>query len=169
MVTTNIELSQLCEKMKIPLEAILFKNNLKKIGNLKFNKSYILNLENEFDEDGEPNSGSHWVCFQVNKYENGKIAPIYFDSMGQPCPQSVIDFIGIEPPHNTKNLQSIVTGSCGYWCVSFLYFINCFPQRTGHLYADIEAYLQMFMDLNKTHDYLYNEHVLKLFFEPITV
>ena len=49
---------------------------------LKYNRSYIINLEDEFDKNGEPNDGSHYTCFQVNKYPNGKVEPIYFDSFG---------------------------------------------------------------------------------------
>jgi hypothetical protein len=49
-------------------------------------------MEDEFDEDGMRNEGSHYVCFQANKYPTGKKEYIYFDSFGMSPPQEVIDF-----------------------------------------------------------------------------
>jgi hypothetical protein len=55
---------------------------------LKTNVGYILNhLEDEYDEDGEPNSGSHWVALYLKEYPNKKIEGIYFDPYGTGLPQ----------------------------------------------------------------------------------
>ena len=60
MSLTNFQLLDLAKRMNVPLEEPYFKDEcpLK----LKTNVGYILNLEDEYDEDGEPNSGTHWVA-----------------------------------------------------------------------------------------------------------
>ena len=95
---TNIQIEELCGKMNIPLQAIVFKDQLKDTGALKYNRAYIVNMENEIGEDGKRNEGSHWVCFQKNKYPSGKTAAIYFDSMGSRPSQAVQQFLGETRP-----------------------------------------------------------------------
>ena len=50
---SDYQLTELCHKMDGPLEAILFKDELPK--KLKYNRSYIINLENSVDENGDRN------------------------------------------------------------------------------------------------------------------
>ena len=76
---TNFQLEDLSKKMDIPLKTICFKDELKESGKLEYNKAYIINLQNEYDEDGKMNGGSHWTCFQVNKYPSGNICGVYHD------------------------------------------------------------------------------------------
>ena len=85
---TNIQIKELCGKMDIPLEACVFKSSLKDM-KLKYNRSYIINMENEIGEDGKRNDGSHWVCFQVDKYKNGNIQGCYLTKSNIPCRCSV--------------------------------------------------------------------------------
>jgi|688.fasta_scaffold83687_4 hypothetical protein len=173
---TNTQVWELAERMEVPLIFCNFKDKLKN-KKLQYNKSYIVNLENEFDEDGYPNSGSHYVCFQVNKYPNGSIEPIYFDSYGQPQPDTLTDFVGGIMPHNDKDVQSLMNQACGWYCLAFLHFINSFKGRTGDLYTDARHFINLFDDLNKERNHLKNEFVLKHFFrsadpalrKPITV
>jgi hypothetical protein len=54
MSLTNTELISLAKRMDIPLEAVVFKSQLKDM-KLKYNRSYIINLEDEFDYDEEGN------------------------------------------------------------------------------------------------------------------
>ena len=161
---TNYQLEELCEKMDVPLEAIVFKDRLKDLGEVKYNKSYIVNLHDEFQEDGHRNEGSHWVCFQINKYASGKTAGIYFDSYATGPPTDIADFVGEELPHNQKDIQSLMNNACGWYCCAFLHYINAYPERTGHLYADTENFLSIFVDLDKSCDFKYNEFALKHFF-----
>ena len=79
---TNDQLFNLAKKMRVPLVFADFKSDLKN-HKLQHNKYYIVNLENEYDENGKENDGSHWVGFQSNKYPNGHIENIYFDSVLQ--------------------------------------------------------------------------------------
>ena len=76
--------------MSIPLERCCFKSELEEEP-LKYNRSYIINLEDEFDKNGERNTGTHYTCFQVNKYANGKTEPINFDSYGVVPPLEVLN------------------------------------------------------------------------------
>ena len=161
---TNFQLEDLCEKMDIPLETIVFKSSLKDM-KIKYNRSYIINLENEFNEDGERNEGSHWCGLQVNKYKNGKLQGFWFDTYGQPSPTEVIDFVGGELPYSNKDIQSLVADFCGWGTCAWLHFINAFPDRSGDLYDDTEGFLSLFKDLNKTCDFKHNEFILKHFFQ----
>jgi len=162
---TDIQIKDLAKRMAIPLERVCFKDQLTQKP-LKYNRSYIINMENEYGEDGERNEGSHWVCFQVNKYKSGVKEGIYFDSFGQPPPEIIKTFTHSQLPHNTIDIQSLMDGTCGWYCLAFLHFINTSPCRCNHLYTDAEGFMSLFDDLNKSIDYKKNEFVLKHFFEP---
>jgi hypothetical protein len=163
MSLTDTQIFTLANKMDIPLVFCGFKDELKS-EKLKYNKSYIINMEDEFDKDGNRNQGSHYTCFQVNKYPNGKKEGLYFDSFGMPPPQIVEDFVGMKMPYATKDIQSLMNNACGWYCLAFLHFINSSEYRSGDLYSDAGAFTDMFDDLNKSCDHLKNEFILKHFF-----
>jgi len=166
---TNDQIDDLAGRMKIPIAYVGFKSNLPK--KIKPNKAYIINLDDEYDRGtGMRNGGSHWTCFQVMEYPNGKKEGIYFDSYGAPPPEIVnermMDSFKMKLPYNTKDIQSLMNDACGWYCLAFLHFINAFPQRSKQLYWDTEAFLDMFEDLNKSIDWKKNEYILKMFFQP---
>jgi len=166
---TDSQIEQLCNKMNVPLEAVIFKDQVP--STFKFNKSYIINLDDEFDEKGNLQSGSHWTCLQINKYPNGKIQGIYFDSFGIVAPKSIIETYKKTTghnhfAHNTKDIQSLMSDACGWYCCAFLHFINNFSHRTKDLFNDTENFLEMFDDLNKSVDFKKNEFILRQFFQP---
>jgi hypothetical protein len=104
------------------------------------------------------------------EYPNGKIEP-YFDSYGVPPPEIVKkriqDSFGIRHvPYSTKDIQSMMSSMCGWACLAFLHFINVFDKRCGSLYWDVETFLDLFDDLNKSHYWKKNEYVIKMFFQP---
>ena len=162
---TDIQIKDLAKKMDIPLERVCFKDQLLQQP-LKYNRSYIINMENEYDDEGKLNEGSHWVCFQMNKCTSGKIEGIYFDSFGKPPPQVVETFCKTKMPYNKIDIQSLMNNACGFYVLAFLHFINANPYRTQHLYNDAEIFMDMFVDLDKSIDFRHNEEVLKLFFQP---
>ena len=168
MSLTDIQIRELCQKMSIPLasDGIIFKSEMP--DKLEYNKAYFINLEDEYDEKGHLNSGSHWTCFQIQKCPNGKVYPIYADFFGMPPPEIVkeklMKFCKQKIPFNTKDIQSLMSNACGWFCCAYLYFINSFPQRTGDIYEDTESFLDMFEDLNKSTNFLKNEYILKHFF-----
>lgn len=168
MLTDN-QLKELSIKMNIPLKDIIFKDDCP--DKFEFNKSYIINLDDEYNEDGGLNCGSHWTCLQINKYPNGKIQGIYFDSFGIPPPEEIIktfkNTTGINHmPYNTKDIQSLMSNACGWYCTAFLHFINNFSHRTKDIYSDTDNFLDFFDDLNKSIDFKKNEYILKHFFQP---
>ena len=63
---TDEQITQLSKRMEIPLAGVYFKDEIPKT--IEFNKSYIINLQDSTDEDGNDNSGTHWTFFQCNKY-----------------------------------------------------------------------------------------------------
>jgi len=161
---TDEQIEDLAVRMDIPLVFVGFKDNLAK-EKLQYNKSYIINMENEFDDDGKPNDGSHWVALQINKYPNGKIEPIYFDSYGSQPPEIVKTFVGQYVPYNKKDIQSLVANFCGWASLAFLHYINAYDRRTRSLYNDVEDFLDLFDDLNTSVDWKKNEYILKMFFQ----
>jgi hypothetical protein len=164
MSLTDTQIWDLAKRMDVPLVFCGFKDELKTEKKIQYNKSYIINMENEFDEDGQRNQGSHYTCFQVNKYPNGRKEGLYFDSFGMPPPQIVEDFCGMKMPYATKDIQSLMNSACGWYCLAFLHFINSSESRTGDLYTDASIFTDMFDDLNKSCDHLKNEFLLKHFF-----
>jgi hypothetical protein len=165
---TDRQLTELCDKMDIPLEAVLFKDEMPH--KFKYNRSYIINIEDSEDENGNPNEGTHYTCLQINRYPGGKIEPFYFDSYGMPPPESVkkavMNTCGQKLPFNTKDIQSLLNNACGFYCCALLHWINTFEGRTHDLYQDVENFLAMFDDLNESCDFKKNEYILKLFFIP---
>ena len=166
MALSDIDIKQLADKMAIPLVFCDFKDNLEG-EKLQYNKYYIINLENEFDPDGQKNEGSHYCSFQCNKYPNGAVEKIYFDPFGQPPPQIVQKFCGGGIPHNDKDIQSLMNSACGWYCLAFGHYINSYQNRTKDLYTDANLFIDLFDDLEKTTDktaHLKNEWILKHFF-----
>jgi hypothetical protein len=167
MSLTDSQLRILAKKMKFPLAGVLFKDELP--DKLEYNKGYIINLDDEFDEEGKRNDGSHWTCLQINEYPNGVKEGIYFDPYGQPPPQDVEKAAekalgGKKVPYNDKDIQSLMNNACGYFVAAFLYFINTFYGRSKDLYTDVSGFLDCFDDLNKSIDWKKNEYILKHFF-----
>jgi hypothetical protein len=168
MSLTDFQIEELGRKMKFPLEQVCFKDELPH--KIKYNKSYVINLEDEIGPDGKPNVGTHWCCFQVNKYPSGKIEPIYFDPYGMPPPEIVKKTIertcGQKLPYCEKDIQSLMNNACGWYCCAFLHWINSGFAKSGDLYQDTGTFLELFDDLNKSVDFKKNEYVLKHFFQP---
>ena len=163
---TDTQLTELSEKMGIPLEAVLFKDEIP--NKIKYNRSYIINIEDSEDKEGNKNDGTHWTCLQVNKYPNGKIEPFYFDAYGMPPPESikkaVMDTCGQKIPFNTKDIQSLMNNACGWYCLALGHFINASKYRSGILHDDVAMFIDMFDDLNHHIDFKKNEYILKHFF-----
>jgi hypothetical protein len=160
---SDTQIWDLAERMNVPLVFCNFKDKLTR-KKLQYNKSYIINMEDEFDADGEKNDGSHYTAFQVNKYPNGKVEGCYFDSFGQPPPLIIEEFVGTKLPYNTKDIQSLMNSACGWYCLAWLHYINSYEHRTKDLYSDCEHFTDLFDDLNKEQNHLKNEYILKHFF-----
>jgi hypothetical protein len=167
MSLSDSQIRELAKRMSIPLGDVCFKNELD--CPLEFNKSYIINIEDSHDENGNENEGTHWTFLQCNKYPNDKIESIYFDSYGAPAPKHVIECVekttgskGL--PHTIPDIQSLLNNACGYYCLALGHFINSSQYRSGDLYNDVNKFINMFDDLNKSVDFKKNEYILKHFF-----
>lgn len=110
---TNKEVSEICEKINIPLVGVFSKNKLPKFVQ---SGGYIINLQ-----DSDKGYGSHWVGLSVDK---GKAE--YFDSFGFPAPNDVNEFLrnnGFIPyTSSEKQIQNVDSGTCGYYCIAFLHY-----------------------------------------------
>jgi len=166
---TDYQVKAMAKKMGIPLAGVVFKTELPKM-KLEYNKTYIINLEDETDENGEPNEGTHYVFLQMNKSPRGNFAPLYFDSYGKIYPTvietTVRHYCDMKCPYTTKDIQSIVSGMCGWYCLALSFYLNRFPQRTHNIYDDVGCFLGFFNDLNVSNDHKQNEWVLSQFFQP---
>jgi hypothetical protein len=161
---TDQEVIDLAKRMKTPLERVCFKSQLKDQP-LVYNRGYVINLEDEFDQDGNPNDGTHWVALYVKKLSNGTIRPIYMDSYGVMPPEEIKQFVKDDKlPYTDKDIQSMMNQACGWYCLAFLYYISSYEGRTGDLFVDTSHFMDYFNDLNKTTDWHYNVYVLKQFF-----
>jgi hypothetical protein len=165
---TNDQIEELAERMEVPLVFCGFKSDIPKT--IQASKAYIINLDNEYDTEGKRNGGTHWTCFYVVQYPNGKTESIYFDSYGVSPPEIVKvrlrrNFGLTYVPYTKKNVQSLISNACGYFCLAFLHFICTSQYRTKSLYDDVCLFLELFYDLETTIDFKYNEYVLKMFFQ----
>ena len=111
---TNSDLYSICIKLKLKLNGIYMKDVLP--SDLK-EGNYAINLQSH-DE-----SGSHWTCFIKYKREI-----FYYDNFGVVMPQNQYDIFiknAVDNIHYIdKHDQNIDATSCGWWCISFLYFMN---------------------------------------------
>ena len=164
---TDTQIEELSKRMDIPLAGVYFKDEIPK--KLETNKTYIVNLQDSTDDDGNFNSGTHWTMFQVNKYPTGKTEAIFFDPYGAEPSENikklVKDNFKIYLPHTTKDVQSLMNNACGFYCLALAHYINAFPGRSKDLINDVAMFLDYFDDLNKSVDWKKNEYILKHFFQ----
>lgn len=163
----NFQILELAPKMSIPLKGVYYKDELK-LNDLEVGKSYVINLSDEKNENGEQNLGSHWTCLHIGKH-NGVITPVYFDSYGVAPPEDIKEIVkkrfNKKISYMTKNVQSLMSDACGWFCLAYLHFINAFYNKTGDIFTDSSIFLDLFEDLDKSVDWKKNEFILKLFFQ----
>jgi len=164
---TDEQITDLAHRMGVPLQGCYFKDELPK--NIETNRSYIINIQDSVDDNGNHNEGTHWTFLQVNKTPNGTIQPIYFDPYGQPPPEEVKKAIqrnfNLYLPYTKKDIQSLMNNACGFYCLALGHFINKCPLRCGDIYEDVDEFLSMFDDLNTSIDWKKNEYILRMFFQ----
>lgn len=122
------------------------------------NGSFVINMENDKDDKGNINPGSHWVALFIDHHMN----PYYFDSFGFPPPQDVIKFCkktNKKIAYSQKQIQDVKSHCCGYYALSFCkYMSNKSDPRLSTL-NKFDNFLNMFSD-----DVKKNEQILKSFF-----
>ena len=110
-LTSDSMLLNLAIELKIPLDYIIFREDIRGINfNTRKAICLIINL------DDKENQGTHWVA----AYKPQNIAKIYyFDSYGVGPP---LELLSLKKSifYNDKQIQSIYSGGCGQFCLSFL-------------------------------------------------
>ena len=158
---SNIDIDNLVEKMSIPnFKGCYYRDKLFKI---EPNSSYIINLNSELDENNQTNKGSHWVALLTD--DNKK--SIYFDPYGVSVPTEIKNLIKSSQykfAETRKNIQSLLSNLCGFFCLGFIYFLTVSQFRTKNIINDASIYLDLFEDLDKVNDVYKNEFILSLYF-----
>ncbi len=163
---TNFDIEKLAPRMDIPLEFVGFKDDLPK--KIKPNVFYCINLEDEYDDKGDRNDGSHWTGLIVQKNGNGTVEPVYFDSYGAPPPEivkkRVKENFNKEPVYTKKDIQSLMNQACGWYQLAWAHYCLGSELRKDDIMEDTMDFLDNFNDLNYSCDFKTNEWVLKHFF-----
>jgi hypothetical protein len=158
---SNYDLNDLVKKMSIPnFKGCFYKDTLKKI---QPNSSYILNLNSEFDTEGKRNNGSHWTALVTDDMSRC----LYFDSYGEAEPNEIRSLAKSNQykiGHTTKNIQSLMSNLCGFFCLAFINFLKVSKFKTGRIMNDASVFLDLFEDLDLVDDVYKNEFILSLFF-----
>lgn len=120
-MTSNVQLEKWCSKLRIPLNAIVSKDQLYRMTPIP--GAYIINM------DDSTGNGTHWIALWLT---HPKIA-LYFDSFGIEPPNAVIDFCKRFGCHNIiasdSQIQNVNSGYCGQYCLTFLYQMTRKPNR----------------------------------------
>jgi hypothetical protein len=126
-------------------------------------KVVIINLNSEFNEKNELNSGSHWVAFLTDDLKKA----IYVDSYGEIEPNEIKNLLKSNQykiAHTSKNIQSRMSNLCGFFCLAFIYFLAVSKHGTKNVINDASIFLDLFEDLDLVDDIYKNEFILSLFF-----
>jgi hypothetical protein len=137
--STNTQLINFAEKMKLPLNNILMRDEMNELKNDGF---YIINLD---DSNG---NGTHWTALY---FQGNPLNSYYFDSFGFVPPLEVEQ--KIKPYlYNDADIQDFNSEACGYYCLAFIKFL--------HDKNDIELAFRQFLQLfgNKTTE---NDNILE--------
>ena len=158
---SNYDLEELVIKMGIKnFKGCFYKDTLKTI---EASTSYIINLNSEFNKKNERNAGSHWVALMTDDLQKA----IYFDSYGEKEPNEIKNLLKSNQykiAHTTKNIQSLMSNLCGFFCLAFIYFLSVSKYRTKNIINDASIFLDLFEDLDLISDIYKNEFILSLFF-----
>lgn len=134
-LTTSNELIKQSMLYGIPLNGIYYKDQLPKYPE---RGGYIINLQ-----DSDDGNGTHWVCVYIEISGNKKKRYVccYFDSFGIVPPLQIRDFLKERCDKvlvNTKHIQNLRSGWCGWYCLFFLWFM------ANHKHFPIENRLEIF-------------------------
>ena len=159
-MTSNTDLQKLLTNLKVNnFVGCYFKDELHE---LKPNSSYIINLQSEFDSNGNRNNGTHWVALVTDNKHNS----IYFDSFGTSLPISIIKLLKkfkYKYGYTNKVIQNLRSDLCGYFCVAFIYLVTK-NKPTTNLNKNTNIFMNLFEDLTSVQS-IKNEYILALFFK----
>lgn len=161
---SNFDIEKLCDKLDLPLVGVYQKDEL--VNAPKTIGSYYINQQSSTDGDG-----THWVLAKIYCDEDRDTITfgecyakaLYFDPFGLDMAKEVADFL--EPfkpiPYNNKQIQSVRTSECGWYCLACDYSLEHYKHKDTYL-DDYEEFLEHFSENpNK------NLERLKKFFKPL--
>jgi hypothetical protein len=162
---TNFDIERIANKLKLPIVGVFSKDMLPE---KRIIGSYYINMENKNDGDG-----THWVLAKIydddsrdeddDVKEVHKVGALYFDPFGLDMPKEIERFLNpFKPiPYNNRQIQSINTTQCGWYCLSCDYALE-HKQNDETYLEDYEKYLALWSDRPEQ-----NLRLLKTFFKPL--
>lgn len=161
---SNFDIEKLCDKLDLPLVGVFQKDQLRNVP--KQIGSYYINQQSSKDGDG-----THWTLFKIYCDEERdddypailQAKALYFDPFGLNMSKEVEEYLAdFKPiPYNNKQIQSVRTSECGWYCVACDYALEHKKHSDTYL-EDYEMFLHHFQqDPNK------NLKILKDFFKPL--
>jgi hypothetical protein len=66
--------------------------------------------------------------------------------------------------NTTKNIQSLPSNLCGFFCLAFIYFLHVSKFETNTYIYDAAMYIDLFKDLDVVNDVYKNNNILNHFF-----
>lgn len=141
--SSNYDLMKFLKTHNLNINSICYKNDLP---NILIKGWYIVNMENR-DEDSE---GTHWICFY-----KGESINFYIDFFGVIAPL-IIEKLLNKYCYNSKVIQNFKSSSCGWFCISAIYYFN---NKDVNI-IKFNNYIDIWSD-----DTEKNEKLLNLFFD----
>jgi len=153
-MNTNYDIMDIAKKLSIPLVNILNKDN---IPSQVQQGGYVFNLQDDKDEYGNDNFGTHWVGVYIEGNKAG-----YFDSFGFPPPVQIHHFIEKFRPYavNKKHIQNVRGGACAWYVIYFLWFM------VNHKNIPFNKRFDQFLELWDD-DPTKNKALLEKYFKPL--
>lgn len=131
--TSDTQLKEYTEKMGLPLNNILMRDEMNE---LKKDGFYIINLDNS------NGNGTHWTSLYFHPLNS-----CYFDSYGFVPPLEVEQ--KIKPYiYNDADIQDFNSEACGYYALAFIKFLN---DKTNKEVA-FKEFLKLFKNNTKEND-----------------
>ena len=138
--TNNYQLEEYANKLKLPLNNILMRDEMNKLKNDGF---YIINL------DSSNNPGTHWTSLYFHPLNS-----YYFDSFGFVPPLEVEQ--KIKPYiYNDADIQDFNSEACGYYALAFIKFLN---DKTNKEIA-FKEFLNLFKNNKKENDTILKKYL----------
>jgi hypothetical protein len=148
---SNFDLEKMGQRYRLPYFSVISKDQL----TTRIQPcNCILNMENEYDEKGILNDGTHWVALYVDYDHNC----FYFDSFGFAPAECILKYMRGSKKritYNSRVIQNIRSSICGLYCLRFLVYMNRRRPEQSSLNR-FEEFVDMFSD-----DVTKNDDILK--------
>jgi hypothetical protein len=148
--TSNIDLEEMADKLKLNLVSVCSKDELPdkiQVG------SYIINLQ-----DSTEGSGTHWTLVMVFDRKNA----LYFDAFGQIFPKEVGVFLkNYKPiPYSNRIIQDVDSNRCGLYCIACMHYMSRI--RRKEMLEQYDDFLNLFRGNPKQNDKILVDYLKKI-------